>query len=69
MQYTYVWSFTTTGMTLAETSDTLTLSNIMTSEFGTYRCDATNDAGVGSANVTIEQGGKPLLSTLQTQFT
>ena len=33
------------------------LSGIQESDLGTYRCDVTNDAGTGSANITIELGG------------
>ena len=35
----------------------LTFVDIQVADLGTYRCDVTNDAGTGSANVTIEQGG------------
>ena len=35
----------------------LVLTNIQVTNLGTYRCDVTNDAGTGSASVTIEQGG------------
>ena len=58
MVFTYEWTFEDTGTTLSETSETLTLSNIMASQFGTYTCDVTNDAGTGSDTVTIEEGGK-----------
>ena len=34
-----------------------TLSNIQDANLGTYHCNVTNDAGTGSASVTIEQGG------------
>ena len=34
-----------------------TLTDIQVADLGTYRCDVTNDAGTGSASVTIEQGG------------
>ena len=33
------------------------LTGIQESDFGTYRCDVTNYAGTGSANITIELGG------------
>ena len=33
------------------------LTGIQESDLGTYRCDVTNDAGTGSANITIELGG------------
>ena len=58
--FTYEWTFedTVTGTTLSETSETLTLSNIMASQFGTYTCDVTNDAGTGSDTITIEERGK-----------
>ena len=56
--FTYQWTFEDTGTTLSETSETLTLSNIMASQFGTYRCDVTNDAGTGSDTITIEERGK-----------
>ena len=33
------------------------LTGIQESDLGTYRCDVTNDAGTGSANITITQEG------------
>ena len=33
------------------------LTGIQESDLGTYRCDVANDAGTGSANITIELGG------------
>ena len=33
------------------------LTGIQESDLGTYRCDVTNDAGTGSANITIALGG------------
>ena len=33
------------------------LTGIQASDVGTYRCDVTNDAGTGSANINIEIGG------------
>ena len=33
------------------------LTGIKESELGTYRCDVTNNAGTGSASITIEIGG------------
>ena len=38
-------------------NSTLILTNIQEADLGTYRCDVTNEAGTGSAGVTIEQGG------------
>ena len=35
----------------------LVLTKIQVTDLGTYRCDVTNDAGKGSVNVTIKQGG------------
>ena len=56
--FTYEWTLEGTDTTLSETSETLTLSDIMASQFGTYTCDVTNDAGTGSDTITIEEGGK-----------
>ena len=56
--FTYEWTFEDTDTTLSETSETLTLSDIMASQFGTYTCDVTNAAGTGSDTITIEEGGK-----------
>ena len=56
--FTYEWTLEGTGTLPSETSETLTLSNIMASQFGTYRCDVTNAAGTGSDTITIEEGGK-----------
>ena len=36
----------------------LILTNIQVADLGTYRCDVTNDAGTGSASVTIDQEGR-----------
>ena len=39
------------------TGPTRMLTGIQESDLGTYRCDVSNDAGTGSANITIELGG------------
>ena len=38
-------------------NSTHTLTNIQATDLGTYYCGVTNDAGTGSARVTIKQGG------------
>ena len=56
--YLYIITHISTSST---TSDpTLTLTDIQVADLGTYRCDVTNDAGTGSASLTIEQGGEAL---------
>ncbi len=54
---TYVWRLNC-GPALSETTDTLSLTNVMTNQFGTYSCDATITAGTGIGSIVIEQGGK-----------
>ncbi len=55
--YDYIITNTNTGSTT--TGPILTLTDIMSTDLGTYRCDVTNDAGTGrSDNVTIELGGE-----------
>ena len=39
------------------TGPTRMLTGIQESDLGSYRCDVTNDAGTGSANINIEIGG------------
>ena len=60
MSYTYVWTHVDGAGTLAETSDTLTLSGFTMSDMGMYRCEVTNDAGTGMDSITIELGGQTL---------
>ena len=60
MSYTYVWTHVGGAGTLAETSDTLTLSGFAMSDMGMYRCEVTNDAGTGMDSITIELGGQTL---------
>ena len=60
MSYTYVWTHVGGAGTLAETSDTLTLSGFTMSDVGMYRCEVTNDAGTGIDSNTIEFGGQTL---------
>ncbi len=54
---TYVWRIVSVS-TLTEETNTLVLSNITADQFGTYQCEVTNDAGSGSATISIEQGCK-----------
>ena len=55
--YSYIITNTNTGSTT--TGATLILTDIVSTDLGTYRCDVTNDAGTGrSDNVTIELGGE-----------
>ncbi len=54
--YNYTITNINTGNTT--TGPTLTLTGIEMTDIGTYRCDVTNIAGTGSANVTIELGGE-----------
>ena len=60
--YTVEWSLTNTNdvtTTLAETGETLVVTDIADNEFRTYTCNVTNSADLsGSANITIEEGGK-----------
>ena len=60
--YTIEWSLTNTNdvtTTLAEAGETLVVTDIADDEFGTYTCNVTNSADLsGSANITIEEGGK-----------
>ena len=60
MSYTYVWTHVGGAGTLAETSDTLTLSGFTMSDMGMYRCEVTNAAGTGMDSITIEFGGQTL---------
>ena len=53
--YSYNITNVDTGNTTLDSF--LVLTNIQVTDLGTYRCDVTNDAGTGSASVTIEQGG------------
>ena len=46
--------------TLAEISDTLTLSGFTMSNVGVYRCEVTNAVGTGMDSITIEFGGQTL---------
>ena len=59
----YVYSITHTDIGITTPDSTLTLTDIQVGDLGTYCCDVTNDAGTGSANVTIEQGGSTLVSS------
>ena len=43
--------------TTVSTDQSHTLTNIQVADLGTYRCNVTNDAGTGSASLTIEEGG------------
>ena len=56
------YSYSITHIDTANTtSDSfLMLPVIQEADLGTYRCDVTNDAGTGSASVTIKEGGKKL---------
>ena len=56
--YTYVWTHVGGAGTLAETSDTLTLSGFTLSDMGMYRCEVNNAAGTGMDTITIEYGGQ-----------
>ena len=60
MSYTYVWTHVGGAGTLAETSNTLTLSRFTVSDMGMYRCEVTNAAGTGMDSITIEFGGQTL---------
>ncbi len=55
--FTYVWSYNS-GQGPPETTNTLNLTDVMSNQFGTYSCDATNTAGTGSGSIVIEEGGK-----------
>ena len=53
----YVYNIVHIDTTTTSTGPTRMLTGIQESDLGTYRCDVTNDAGTGSANITIERGG------------
>ena len=59
----YVYSITHVDTGSTTSDSTLTLTDIQVGDLGTYHCDVTNDAGTGSANVTIEQGGSTFVSS------
>ena len=58
--YTIQWTLTNTSevtTALAETGETLILTDVSEGEYGTYTCNVTNSADLsGSANITIEEG-------------
>ena len=60
--YTIEWTLTNTDdvtTTLNDTEETLVITAIAEDVFGIYTCTVTNSADLsGSANITIEQGGK-----------
>ena len=60
--YTIEWILTNTDdvtTTLSDTEETLVITDITENEFGVYTCTVTNLADLtGSANITIEQGGR-----------
>ena len=60
MSYTHIWTHVGGAGTLAETSDTLTLSSFTMSDMGMYRCEVTNAAGTEMDSITIEFGGQTL---------
>ena len=60
MSYTYVWTHVTSAEMLTETTNTLTLSDFTMSNMGVYRCEVTNDVGIGRDSITIELGGQTL---------
>ena len=53
----YIYSIVHIDTMTTTTGPTRMLTGIQESDLGTYRCDVTNDAGTGSANITIELGG------------
>ena len=53
--YSYNITNVDTGNTTLDSF--LLLTNIQQADLGSYHCDVTNEAGTGSANLTIEQGG------------
>ena len=53
----YNYSVVHINTTTTTSEPTRILTGIQVSDLGTYRCDVTNDAGTGSANITIELGG------------
>ncbi len=55
--FTYVWKLNG-GSALAETTNTLNLTNVMANQLGTYSCDVTNTAGTGKVEIDIVEGGK-----------
>ena len=63
--YTIEWTLTNIDdvtTTLSDTEESLAITDIAEDAFGTYTCTVTNSAGLsGSANITIEQGGRKIL--------
>ena len=53
----YIYSIVHIDSMATTTEPTRMLTGIQESDLGTYCCDVTNDAGTGSANVTIVLGG------------
>ena len=53
--YLYFITHTASGSTTSDSD--LFLTNIQVDDLGTYRCNVTNDAGIGSASLTIDVGG------------
>ena len=53
----YIYSIVHIDSMTTTAGPTRLLTGIQESDLGTYRCDVTNDAGTGSANITIELGG------------
>ena len=60
--YSYNLTNIRTGIMIQDSF--LALHDINETDLGTYRCDVTNDAGTGSANVTIREGGKSLINII-----
>ena len=52
----YTWMYVDREETLSETSNMLILFEIMSDQFGTYRCGISSDGELASANITIMQG-------------
>ena len=69
MSYTYVWTHVGGAGTLAETSDTLTLSGFTMSDMSMYRCEVTNDAGTGMDSITIDFGGRAFKLAVKAMLT
>ena len=53
----FTWSFNG-SLLVTETSNTLVLTDVNLTQFGTYQCNATNIAGTGSEEIVIEEGGQ-----------
>ena len=60
----FIITHTDTNTTVSS-KQTYSMTNVQVADLGTYRCDVTNEAGTGSASVTIEQEGMTLYFSVE----